>query len=181
MKERTTVTTTAKVPATPEAFAESAAALGGQSLTRAVKRNQRVMEMLLEGIDQQASLQRLFEDGGNVNWLLGHLAISRDDVLESLGAERLMDAGAAARYGYGSKPAADADPAPLESLVAALQRSQQRVLEEIEKLDGERLSHTDERGRRLLDRLEFALWHEAYHLGQLTLYRKRAGLASPIG
>lgn len=152
-----------------------------RSLANAQSRNQGVMLRLLEGIDHQASLARLLEDGGNINWLLGHLATSRDDVLQRLGAERLMSDGADARYGYGSRPEPDGAAAPFESLVAALDSANQRLLAEIDALDAERLAATDERGRRLLDRLEFDLWHEAYHLGQLTLYRKKAGLSSPIG
>lgn len=167
--------------AAPPTIDASAAEHLGRSLASAQSRNQRIMLMLLEGIDHQASLARLLDDGGHINWLLGHMATSRDDLLELLGAGRLMDEGSDARYGYGSRPEADEDAAPLESLLAALERANQRVLEEIAKLDGARLEETNERGRRLIDRLEFALWHEAYHLGQLTLYRKKAGLSSPIG
>lgn len=152
-----------------------------RSLASAQKRNQRVTLMLLEGIDQEASLVRLLDDGGHVNWLLGHVADSRDDILELLGATRTMTEGSAARYGYGSKAESAADAAPLESLVAALEQTNERVLQELEKLDAARLEATDERGRRLLDRLEFAFWHEGYHVGQLTLYRKKVGLSSPIG
>ena len=85
------------------------------------------------------------------------------------------------RYGDGSRPTDDREPAPLETLIAALERANERLLEEIGTLTAERLEAVDERGRRLLDRLEFNLWHEAYHLGQITLYRKKAGLESPIG
>lgn len=152
-----------------------------RSLASAQSRNQGVMSKLLAGIDHQASLARLLDDGGNINWLLGHLATSRDDMLVELGAERLMAEGADARYGYGSKPEADENAAPLEELLAALEHANERLLEEFDKLDPERLVERDERGRRLLDNLEFDLWHEAYHLGQITLYRKKAGLSSPIG
>ncbi|MBX3144482.1 MAG: DinB family protein [Trueperaceae bacterium] len=152
-----------------------------RSLAAAQKRNHRVMSMLLEGIDQDASVVRLLEDGGHVNWLVGHVAASRDDVLELLGAARTMYEGSDARYGYGSKPEAPSDAATLESLLAALELTNERVLQELEKLDAARLEATDERGRRLLDRLEFAFWHEGYHVGQLTLYRKKVGLSSPIG
>ncbi len=152
-----------------------------RSLVNAHSRNQRVMLRLLDGIDQESSLVRLLDDGGHINWLLGHVAASRDDILELMGASRTMGEGSDARYGYGSRPEGAEDAAPLESLLAALEHTNQRVLEEIAKLDGARLEEADERGRRLLDRLEFALWHEGYHLGQLTLYRKKAGLSSPIG
>ncbi len=152
-----------------------------RSLAAAQRRNQRVTLMLLEGIDQEASVARLLDDGGHVNWLLGHVAASRDDILEMLGAARTMAEGSDARYGYGSKAEAAADAAPLAELVAALEQTDARVQEELAKLDGARLEQTDERGRRLLDRLEFAFWHEGYHVGQLTLYRKKVGLTSPIG
>lgn len=165
----------------PPAIDTSSAEHIRRSLASAQSRNHRVMLLLLEGIDQEASLVRLLDGGGHVNWLLGHLASSRDDILELIGAARTMDEGSDTRYGYGSKPEAAADAAPLSALLAALEHTNQRVLEEIGKLDGARLEEQDERGRRLLDRLEFALWHEAYHLGQLTLYRKNVGLESPIG
>lgn len=167
--------------ATPPEIDAGAAEHIKRSLTSAQSRNQGVMLKLLDGIDQQASLARLLEDGGNINWLLGHLATSRDDMLQELGAERLMAEDAEARYGYGSQPETDGEAAPLETLLAALEHANQRLLEEIDKLNSARLAEKDERGRRLLDNLEFDLWHEAYHLGQLTLYRKKAGLSSPIG
>ena len=167
--------------ATPLPIDADAAEHIKRSLASSQSRNQGVMLKLLDSIDQQASLERLLEDGGNINWLLGHLATSRDDMLVELGAKRLMAKDADARYGYGSQPEAAEAAAPLESLLAALELANRRVLEEIDKLDPARLIETDERGRRLLDNLEFDLWHEAYHLGQITLYRKKAGLSSPIG
>lgn len=167
--------------ATPTEIEADAAEHIKRSLASAQSRNHGIVLKLLDGIDQQASLVRLLADGGNINWLLGHLATSRDDMLVELGAERLMPEDADARYGYGSQPEADEEAAPLETLLAALERANQRLLEEIGELSPERLAETDERGRRLLDNLEFDLWHEAYHLGQITLYRKKAGLSSPIG
>lgn len=165
----------------PPKIDEAAAVHIRRSLASSQSRNHRIVLKLIDGIGQEASLVRLLDDGGNVNWLLGHLATSRDDVLELLGAERLMAKGADSRYGYGSRPTEDREPASLESLTAALDRANERLLEEIGKLTAERLESVDERGRRLLDQLEFNLWHESYHLGQITLYRKKVGLESPIG
>ena len=164
----------------PEIDAGAAAHIK-HSLANAQRRNQGILLKLMVGIDERASVTRLLDGGGHINWLLGHLATSRDDILQKLGAERLMANDADARYGYGSRPLDEDAAAPLESLLAALERAHQRLLEEFAALDPARLGATDARGRRLVERLEFDLWHEAYHLGQLTLYRKKSGLHSPIG
>ncbi|HET8985714.1 MAG TPA: DinB family protein, partial [Trueperaceae bacterium] len=141
---------TAHTKGPPEIDVEAAEHLK-RSLANAQRRNQRILLRLLEGVDHQASLVRLLDDGGHINWLLGHLATSRDDMLQLLGAARLMADDTDARYGYGSKPDSAEDAAPLESLLAALERSHQRVLEEIGALDAARLMAAAERGRRLLE------------------------------
>lgn len=145
-------------------------------------RNLKLLTNLLDGLTEDAARQRLFDGGSDLHWLLGHLVASRDGLLALLDSERVWDEDAARTFGRGSSPDA-APPTEDTSVGRQLERlgDQQaklaRLVETAEDAVFERLS-----GRRSVAAwFEFLAWHETYHLGQVTLYRRAAGLPSPIG
>ena len=113
-----------------------------------------------------------------LNWVLGHIADSRDGVLSLLGAGPALGE-AAARYRRESDPVTADGPGvvPLPHLLAALAEGQERIA----GAGGPGRGGPGGRRRRgdrnlpLGTLLHFAMWHETYHVGQTELLRALAG------
>ena len=143
------------------------------------ERNLKLLERTVDGISDDAAAAPLVAGGSNLHWLLAHLVVSRDGLLARIGGQRVWDAEAAEAYGRGSRPAAEA-PAALSAQLARLREQQARLDAVLERLDDEGLER--EAGPMTVAAwIEFLAWHETYHLGQATLYRRATGLPSAVG
>ncbi len=114
-----------------------------------------------------------------LNWVLGHIADSRDEVLSMLGEGPALGE-AAARYCRESDPVTADGPGvvPLERLLAVLAEGQERIGAALGALSAEALQELRQNGDRTLPLgtlLHFAMWHETYHVGQTELLRALAG------
>lgn len=143
------------------------------------ERNLKVLEMSADGVDEAGARVPVVEGGSHFHWLLAHLVASRDALLERVGAERVWTAEAAKAFGRGSAPSVP-DGATLSDHLVRL-RAQQEVFDAVlPTLDADALARTV--GRMTVGGwIEFLAWHESYHVGQATLYRRVAGLPSAIG
>ncbi len=149
-------------------------------LLRAVfERNLEVIATSADGVDEAGARVPVVEGGSHFHWLLAHLVASRDGLLERLGAERVWTAEAAKSFGRGSAPSVP-EGATLADHLGRL-RAQQELLDAVlPALDASALAR--EAGRMSVGAwIEFLAWHESYHVGQATLYRRVAGLQSAIG
>lgn len=149
-------------------------------LERVLARNLALIERNVAGLSLEDSLRRLLPEGSHLNWLLAHLVVSRDGILRLLGAEPVWGEAERRRYGRGSSPEAGAE-LPLEALRPALEQAQERLARALAGADAQQLAAPREGGGTVGDFVEFLVWHECYHMGQLTLYRRLAGLESPVG
>ncbi len=149
------------------------------TLADTLTRNHRMVLQLTADMPEAAALQPLVEDGSHMNWLVGHLVSNRDSILALLGEDRVRPAETDEAFGYGSKPTAEAT-ATLAEQLRAYELANVPLLEAIAALTPEQLAAPAGR-RSVRERLEFLVWHETYHLGQLMLYRRAAGLDNPIG
>lgn len=152
----------------------------GAFLLELAKRNRWVLERTLADLTHEQSLLRLVEGGSHLNWLVAHLVAGRDHMLDELGAKRVRPREVDDAYDYGSTPPTGEEARPFEEHVADLGRTFERLEAALERATEEELAAPLGNGT-LADRLQFRLWHEAYHAGQTTLYRAKAGLESPIG
>jgi uncharacterized damage-inducible protein DinB len=142
-------------------------------------RNLRLLERTVDGISDDAASAPLVAGGSNLHWLLAHLVVSRDGLLARVGGQRVWDAEAAEAFGRGSLPTAEA-PATIKEQLARLREQQARLDAVLERLDDDDLGR--EAGpMTVAGWIEFLAWHETYHLGQATLYRRAAGLPSAVG
>jgi uncharacterized damage-inducible protein DinB len=143
------------------------------------ERNLKVLASSAEGVDEAGARVPVVEGGSHFHWLLAHLVASRDALLERLGAERVWTAEAAKAFGRGSAPSVP-EGATLADHLGRL-RAQQELLDAVlPTLDAAALAR--EAGRMSVGGwIEFLAWHESYHVGQATLYRRVAGLPSAIG
>ena len=143
------------------------------------ERNLRVLTSTADGVDEAGARVPVVEGGSHFHWLLAHLVASRDGLLETLGAERVWTAEAAQAFGRGSAPSVP-DGATLADHLGRL-KAQQELLEAVlPALDAAALAR--DAGRMTVGGwIEFLAWHESYHVGQATLYRRVAGMPSAIG
>lgn len=143
-----------------------------------LRRNDYVLQKNTEGITTGQSLVRQAGGGSNLNWLLGHVAASRDACTRLLGARPNWPPEHARRYGRGSAvPEAEAVES-VETLLEAVRNSGELFRQALEAATSEQLSLPNPRNaeERIIDALFFLVWHDTYHTGQTALYRRQAGL-----
>ena len=115
--------------------------------------------------------------GNSINWVLGHIAATRNIVMQTLGVAALWTPEEAVPYERGARPSRDGkDARRLEEIIAAIDRSQNALVERIRALSADDLNRQLPMGTvgELLTVLGF---HEAYHVGQLSTWCALAGLS----
>ena len=150
-------------------------------LANVFKRNQWVINEHTKGLSHTDSLIQPPENGNCLNYVLGHLVVHRDLILELVGKEAILTSDQKARYGYGSDPVIEdgSDVIPLEELLILLERSEQSMVGALEALSSEDLEKEIQSGERtttLGERIEFYSWHDTYHVGQTEYLRQLVGI-----
>ncbi len=130
-------------------------------------------------LTHEDSLRQLPFRGNCLNWVLGHIAVHRDKVLETLGEPPVMGADGA-RYTRESDALTADEPGvlPLEELLDRLDRAQERIAAALGRMDDAALSRELTFGDRTMtvaQRAFFLYFHESYHVGQTELLRQLAG------
>ena len=144
-----------------------------------LRRNLEVLERMSDGIDEAQADRAPLPGGSTFRWLLGHVLVYRDRILTLAGSETVWEEATA--FERGSDPAQPGAARPtLEALQALLRRQQAHLETALSGLDDDALAAPGPRGS-LGEDLAFRVWHDTYHAGQAVLYRRAAGLASPIG
>jgi uncharacterized damage-inducible protein DinB len=141
------------------------------------------LELNLEGFSHEESLIAPQPAGNCANWVLGHVVVHRNFVLELLGAERFWTEAKGDAYAFGSKPLEVANARKLEELRDELQRAHERLLTVLESRTEADLGAeiTTPRGTITLgQRLAFLAGHELYHAGQIALLRRMLGKPGAI-
>ena len=143
----------------------------------------RVLRANTAGLSQQDSLIQPQPGGNCLNWVVGHLLLTYDDlVLPMLGETSVLGKEALRHYGRGTPELHDpAEALPLADLLTAWDEASKRVDAGLARLAPERLdepaptsprNNPDETVRSLLT---IVMFHQAYHTGQTGLLRRLAG------
>jgi uncharacterized damage-inducible protein DinB len=152
--------------------------INSQDLSNAFARSMAIIKMQTEGLTDEDCMRQL-PHGNCLNWILGHIAVSRDGVLQTLGEPPLMGT-VGARYKRNSDPVTQADEGTmtLEELLTWLDRSQERLATALSKMNEADFAREYTSGNRkttLGQRVFFLYFHETYHVGQTELFRQLAG------
>lgn len=156
-----------------------------QELLEAFARNLNLIQQQTKGLSHEQCLLQLPFRGNCMNWVLGHIAETRNSLLKTLGEKPILTEKECARYGHGSEPvcADGEDVIKLERLLSILHHSQERIAVALPRLTAEDLAKKvkDHRGEVTLgNRLFFIYFHETYHTGQTELLRQLAGTNDKI-
>lgn len=152
--------------------------MSGQKLvTRNLEMNYRVIQAQVKGLSHADTLLQPAARGNCLNWVLGHVTESRRSMMMVAGLAPLWEADRYARYQRESDPVmAEDDVLPIEELLADLEATQARLVGALPELPDEKWDAVaDDRGRTTGERLNFLVWHEAYHAGQMEQLRQLAG------
>ena len=111
------------------------------------------------------------------NWIVGHIVVYRNRIMELLGAPLVVDPALTQRYGNGSAPVLGDEPSISQfgDLIAALEVAQERIAAGLGTVTAEQGEEVLTYGSFTLSRAEwmiFLLRHEGYHVGQLELLRE---------
>ena len=120
-----------------------------------------------------------------MNWVLGHIAVSRDRVLRLVGEEHLLTEAEFDRYKTESNPIeGDGDDViKLERLLEVLSTGQERINTGFSRLTDKQLAELIQVGKRQVPlgvRLHGFYFHDTYHTGQTDLLRQVAGTNDKI-
>ena len=142
--------------------------------------NVRLIKRQTEGLSHADSLIQTPYNINSLNWVIGHIAVNRDNVFRTLGIEPLLTEAQTQRYITNSEPVRKDGPEILkmEELLEVLDRGQQLIENELKKLTPESLAREIEIGERrvsLGSRLFGLYFHDTYHTGQTDLLRQVAG------
>lgn len=130
--------------------------------------NNYVISVNLEGITHQESLISPQGGGNCLNWVLGHILVSRDDARGIVGLQRLSDEKMDSLYKRGTVKLDSNSAYPLEDLRGRMKAGQKELEDAIRSTD---LSAKPDD----LKELTTLAFHEAYHSGQTGLLRRIAG------
>ena len=139
--------------------------------------------MNLEGMTREHSLVQPSPGGNCANWILAHVVGVQNSVLQLAGAEPVWDDESLAAVGTDPVTGPD-DAVDWAELVERFLSSRERCVAAVEGLSEETLSDRledpfgDECSRAEL--LGLLLVHQMYHVGQLGLSRRLAGLPGAI-
>ena len=151
-----------------------------EDLITAYERNLGITKRQVEGLSHQDCLLQPPFRGNCMNWVLGHIAGDRNQVLGLLGEKPLLSKSEVARYGYGSEPVCEDGEGILtmEKLLDVLERSQEGIAAGLRRMGPQDLAQDAQShlGTTTLGQLLFfRYWHESYHVGQTELLRQLAG------
>lgn len=147
--------------------------------------NFRLMKMQCEGLSHADSLVQTPYNINCMNWVLGHIAVSRDRVLRLVGEEHLLTEAEFDRYKTESNPIVGdgEDVIKLDRLLEVLSPDQERINAGFSRLTDEQLAELIQVGERQVPlgvRLHGFYFHDTYHTGQTDLLRQIAGTNDKI-
>ena len=153
-----------------------------EEISAMLAQNVKVIERQTEGLTHADSMLQLPFRGNCLNWVLGHIIVSRDYMLSLANAEPLWDEARSAIYGARSEAmGADAESVDMGEILADLRRSQEHLSAAMAALDEEQLNaQVENLDMSLRARLAFMAWHDSYHTGQTEYLRQLAGVNDKV-
>jgi len=151
---------------------------GSERMIQLYERTHWVIVKQTGGLTHADSLKQLPFRGNCLNWVLGHILVYRDKVLNLLGERSILNESELGLYKRESTPITDSESSiNLEELLKRLAESQERLLVALETVTPDSLdTKVDEAKEQIVrERIEFLQWHETYHVGQLEILRQLAG------
>jgi hypothetical protein len=121
------------------------------------------------GITHSESVWQPPFGGNSINWIMGHLVVSRCNFLIPLNVPSIWTRDQCMRFIPGSAPVTgDADSVTFESLLADFDRTQEQLNRALREASDELLSQNTEE-MTIAESLVYYQSHESQHAGQLEI------------
>jgi hypothetical protein len=149
------------------------------SLAGIVELNNSLFAKALDGLDRRAQLARLGDGGSPIIWIAGHLVSARVGMASLLGEPRPAPWGG--MFGRGAQVPEDSLLPQAEEILSAWGEASEVLVARLNAATAAQLAAPSPRNFPISDKsvvggLTFLVYHEGYHLGQLTTLRKAQGL-----
>ena len=131
-----------------------------------------VVNLNLGEVSHEESLTTAPNVGNSVNWLLGHMIEVRDGMRKALGLEPIADEAMINLYKRGTENITADKAFKLEDLIEKYNRGSDEM---IKRPESDEITDAE-----AVDTLTVLLFHEAYHAGQIGLFRRIMGKDSKI-
>ncbi len=156
--------------------------ISAKTLMKVAARNCGVIRAQAESVTHEQSLLQPPIRGNCMNWVVGHIVQSRDRMLRLVGLPMLWTPEQIARYERDSAPILDGhDALPFEKMLADLAVQQGHLNARLQTITRDELDAIGVEAIKgittwtVAEWLQFLLWHETYHLGNLEILRQLAG------
>ena len=137
-----------------------------------------LIHSIVDGITHEESLMQLPFETNCLNWVFGHIVTNRSHGLEAAQVRHQWQEEVRSLYHTGTPPIKPQDQAiQFETLVDYLDESAALLKGALEDVSDEWLEDrfTNYRGEKTREaHLKGFLWHEAYHIGQLEIFKDMA-------
>lgn len=130
--------------------------------------NAHVINKNLEDINQEESLVTASSGGPSINWILGHIILTRDYLQELLGIENTCDEKFEKIYSRGVDSVSTSDAIDVKELLKIFNESQIKIMKALDEID----IRSD---KDMMDNIPGLSFHEAYHAGQTGILRRVIG------
>lgn len=157
--------------------------MDNQELLQTLKRHNYVIKRQTDGVTHDQSLLQPPFRGNCMNWVLGHMLETRNEILQQLGQPVVLPVPADGLYKAESSPITPTSPAaPLGTLLAGFDESLARIEQGLQSVSEAQMATiiNAERQTTLRASISFNVWHEAYHLGQLEYLRQLTGVNDKV-
>jgi uncharacterized damage-inducible protein DinB len=141
--------------------------------------NQFTITRLLDDVSHEESLREIQPGINNINFLVGHLILTRDGLLKMLKAQPVLKEADAAVYGSKPKKFTNERAKPMTELKAAVEESYTRLQTALKVAESSFNKPAERKfireGEQIGDQIGFFICHEEYHIGQIGLIRRLLG------
>jgi hypothetical protein len=157
-------------------------------LRQQAQATRKVVQLNVDGFTQEESLIQPAPGGSCLNWVVGHLLATYNQVLPLLGQKPVMEEGAFKRYARGTPPLENpAEALDFQVLLTAWDDASDRIDAGLASVTPDMLdkplpqhSPTGNPNETVRSLLTTILFHQAYHAGQTGLLRRIAGKPGAI-
>ena len=144
--------------------------------------DERTLHRQLNGLTNEDLLLQPEMRGNCANWVLGHLVLSRSELMERLGLAPLWSAEETAIYDRDTEPITGASSPHLsmDRLLADFKTAGEQLIARLETITDDELDAPYTETATLGRSVNFTIWHEGYHVGQFEYLRQLTGVNDKV-
>jgi uncharacterized damage-inducible protein DinB len=144
--------------------------------------DERTIKRQLNGLTHEDTLLQPEVRGNCINWILGHLVLSRSELMERLGLEPIWGEAETSIYDRETAPitSLDCPHLTLDRLWEDFIVAGEKLVARLETITDDELDADYTETATLGKSVNFTIWHEGYHVGQFEYLRQLTGVNDKV-